>query len=95
MISGGTVTATGGYGAAAIGSGRSKDDVTATCGNITISGGTVVATAGAEAAAIGAGAGSSCGSITITKGVKSVTATGGIKGSGTVTIEEGANVIQK
>ena len=95
VISGGTVTATGGYGAAGIGSGRSKDGVTATCGNITISGGTVTATAGAEASAIGAGAGSSCGSITITKGVKSVTATGGIKGSGTVTIEEGANVIQK
>ena len=95
VISGGTVTATGGYGAAGIGSGRSKDDVVAQCGNITISGGTVVATAGAEAAAIGAGAGSQTGNITITKGVKSVTATGGIKGSGTVTIEEGANVIQK
>ena len=95
VISGGTVTATGGYGAAAIGSGRTNNNSTATCGNITISGGTVVATAGAEAAAIGAGAGSQTGNITITKGVKSVTATGGIKGSGTVTIEEGANVIQK
>lgn len=94
VISGGTVTATGGKNAAGIGSGASGGQDISTCGNITISGGTVTATAGAEASAIGAGAGSQTGNITITKGVKSVTATGGIKGSGTVTIEEGANVIQ-
>ena len=101
-IQGGVITATGGEGCAGIGAGGNLyielDPVTSFgvyCGNILISGGTVTAQGGESAAGIGAGTGSQTGNITITKGVKSVTATGGIKGTGTVTIEEGANVIQK
>ena len=81
-ISGGTVTATGGYRAAGIGGGR-RGTVTSICGNITISGGTITATGGEDAAGIGGGRGngnttySSCGTITITSGVTSVTATKG------------------
>lgn len=71
-ITGGIVTATGGNGAAGIGSGKFGS-----CGNITISGGTVVATAGSFSAGIGCGHCGTCGDITITKGedVVSVTAT--------------------
>ena len=108
-ISGGTVTATGGEYAAGIGGGK-RFNVTGSCGNITISGGTITATGGEAAAGIGGGRGnnnsqkSSCGTIEITSGVTSVTAT---KGSGTdnnsigagsfgtcgaVTIAAGANV---
>ena len=72
-ISGGTVTATGGEAAAGIGCGAG-----ASCGNITISGGTVTATGGGSAAGIGCGAVAyACGTITITSGVTSVTATKG------------------
>ena len=87
VISGGTITATGGEGAAGIGSGQSYDE-NASCGNITISGGTITATGGEGAAGIGSGQGyttpgsyrpSTCGTVTITSGVTSVTAT---KGSG-------------
>ena len=86
-ISGGTVTATGGDRAAGIGGGRRGNSGTnggydsGSCGNITISGGTVTATGGDGAAGIGGGRGynnsykSSCGTITITSGVTSVTAT--------------------
>lgn len=75
-ISGGAVTATGGLNAAGIGSGYSGDsNGSATCGNITISGGTVSATGGQYGAGIGSGKFSSCGAITITTGVTSVTAT--------------------
>ena len=117
-ISGGTVTATGGDRAAGIGGGRrgssgTKDEYdTGSCGNITISGGTITATGGEDAAGIGGGRGnnnvmkSSCGTIEITSGVTSVTAT---KGSdyaqsigagrfgtcGDVTIEDGDKVTQK
>ncbi len=70
VIEGGSITATGGEGAAAIGSGQNSG-----CGNITISGGTVVANGGAEAAGIGPGNCASCGNITITDTVTSVTAT--------------------
>lgn len=77
--SGGTITATGGNKAAGIGSGFEG-----TCGNITISGGIVEATGGSEGNQYGAGIGSgaSCSidntiSITITSGVKKVTATRG------------------
>ena len=87
VISGGTITATGGNGGAGIGSGQSVDG-NASCGNITISGGTITATGGEGAAGIGSGQGnttpgvnrpSTCGAITITSGVTKVTAT---KGSG-------------
>ena len=69
-ISGGTVTANGGSGATGIGSGY-----IATCGTITISGGTVTATGGKNAAGIGLAESScTCGDITITDEVISVTA---------------------
>jgi hypothetical protein len=100
-IEGGVITAQGGNSGAGIGS----DCSPATCGDIIISGGTVEATGGYYAAGIGTGNGASCGSITITDGVTSVTATkgnyadysigAGSDGScGTVTIEPGANVTQ-
>lgn len=74
VIESGSITATGGNGAAGIGSGYGTS-----CGNITISGGTVKATGGNNAAGIGTGGGdSSCGSITITNGVKEVIAKKGI-----------------
>ena len=70
VIESGSITATGGNNAAGIGSGYSNS-----CGNILISGGTVKATGGNKAAGIGTGDGnSSCGSITITNGVKEVIA---------------------
>ena len=74
-IKGGTITATGGQYGAGIGGGRN-----ASCGNIEISGGTIMATGGDNAAGIGGGyQNKTCGTITITSGVTSVTAT---KGSG-------------
>ena len=73
-ISGGTVTATGGSDAAGIGSGYGYY---ASCDAITISGGTVTATGSEWAAGIGSGDEASCGDITITTGVTSVTATKG------------------
>ena len=99
-ISGGTVTAKGGIEAAGIGTGDG------TCGSITISGGTVTATGGDEAAGIGTGNYGSCGNITITDGVTSVTATkgfdavnsigAGYHGScGTVTIGGNVGAISK
>ena len=70
VIESGSITATGGNYAAGIGSGYNSS-----CGNILISGGTVKATGGNNAAGIGTGDGdSSCGSITITNGVKEVIA---------------------
>lgn len=109
-ISGGTVTATGGVRAAGIGGGR-RGTGTSECGDIYISGGTITATGGEDAAGIGGGRGngnatySSCGTITITSGVTSVTATKGSDDAqsigagkfgtcGAVTIEDGANVTQ-
>jgi uncharacterized repeat protein (TIGR02543 family) len=47
------------------------------CGNIVIEGGTIIATGGEGAAGIGSGKNASCGNITITDGVTSVTATAG------------------
>ena len=99
-ITSGTITATGGDYAAGIGGGCY--DI---CGNIRIEGGTVEATGGTSAAGIGGGYNNyTCGTITITSGVTSVTAT---KGSGansigsgrggtaiTVSIAAGANVTQ-
>lgn len=66
-ITGGNITATGGDSAAGIGASGS-------CGNILIEGGTVTATGGTNAAGIGSGSSSSCGNVTITTGVTSVTA---------------------
>ena len=77
IISGGTVTATGGGLAAGIGSGGNG----CSCGTITISGGTVTATGGNYAAGIGSGyKESSCVAITISGGT--VTATGGQNAAG-------------
>lgn len=101
-ITGGTVTATGGVGtdtggeegAAGIGSG-----FYGLVGDITLSGGTITAVAGGTwSKGIGAGGGGNCSNITITKGVTSVTVTGDIGGDnrvGTITIEDGANVIRQ
>ena len=80
-ISGGNVTATGGHGAAGIGGGYAYN-YGVTCGAITISGGTVTAAGGDNAAGIGSGESYSgktntCGDITITADVTSVTATKG------------------
>ncbi len=78
-INGGNITATGGKYAAGIGSSHRNS-----CSHIIISGGTIHATGGNHAAGIGSGWGgnstgdfSSCGSISITNGVTSVTATKG------------------
>lgn len=78
----GTVTATGAYYGAGIGTGLSyqEDSETASneCGVITINGGTVTATGGERAAGIGTGNAdigiNTCGAITIAAGVISVTA---------------------
>ena len=100
VINGGNITATGGNYSTGIGSGEYGS-----CGNITISGGNIIARGGAYAAAIGLGRdGFSCGDITITIGVTSVTATKGENAdvsiatgdeydSGSIIIEDGANVI--
>ena len=78
-INGGNITATGGKYAAGIGSSHRNS-----CSHIIISGGTIHATGGEHAAGIGSGWGgtnqgdfSSCGLISITNGVTSVTATKG------------------
>jgi len=78
-ISGGTITAIGGQGGAGIGCGKGNegDESMTACGDISISGGTITATGGANAAGIGSGSYASCGNITITTGVTSVTATKG------------------
>lgn len=82
VITGGTIYANGGSHAAGIGSGFGSggENRISRCGNITISGGTIVATGGELSAGIGSGcadAGQShCGTVTITAGAKSVTATG-------------------
>ena len=69
-IEGGIITATGGQGAAGIGSANGG-----TCGDISISGGSVTATGGYQAACIGSGDwGGTCGNITISGGRVEVTA---------------------
>ena len=96
-IQGGTITATGGTGAAGIGAATRSS-----CGNITISGGTITATGGEYAAGIGSGSydyweidNSSCGNITISGAHVTATKGGGSPNSigkgngascGTVTI---------
>lgn len=83
VITGGTITATGGYGAAGIGCGFNKTHLL-TCGNISISGGIITATGGFGGAGIGSGMAWSydnkCGNISITAGT--ITATGGTAGAG-------------
>lgn len=81
IIEGGTITATGGNGAAGIGGhGRTS------FGDITITGGTITASSSGSAAGIGSGGQSGsksngrCGNITITGGT--ITATGGANGAG-------------
>ena len=77
----GTVKAYGGPDAAGIGSGYGARDNDNRCGNILISKGTVEATGGEDGAGIGTGrtslGNSECGTVTITDGVTSVTATRG------------------
>ena len=77
----GTVKAYGGPNAAGIGSGYGARDNDNRCGNILISKGTVEATGGEDGAGIGTGrtglGNSECGTISITDGVTSVTATRG------------------
>ena len=73
VIKGGVITATGGEGAAGIGSARGGR-----CYNITISGGTVTAIGGLDAAGIGTGESGECNYIHITKDVNKVIA---VKGS--------------
>ena len=73
VITGGTITAKGGYFSAGIGSGYE-----AACKGIEITGGTITATGGDDAAAIGCGFRGTCtGGITITDGVTKLTATRG------------------
>lgn len=69
------VTATGGQQAAGIGTGQGESSAKTQCGDIRIEGGTVIATGGEAAAAIGSSWKSTCGTITITDGITSVTAT--------------------
>lgn len=69
------VTATGGQQAAGIGTGKGDSSAMTQCGDIRIEGGTVTATGGLAAAAIGSSWYSQCGTITITDGITSVTAT--------------------
>ena len=91
-IEGGTITATGGQGAAGIGGGMGSH-----CGNIYISGGTITATGGLKAAGIGGGHfdlwhvnDAYCGNITITSGVNRVTATKGFNTEDSVSIGYGS-----
>ena len=77
IISGGTVTATGGQYGAGIGSGSSYNSGHSSCGEITISGGTVEANGGQFGAGIGSGLFGKFASISITDGITSVTATAG------------------
>ena len=74
-ITGGTVTATGGWGGAGIGGGECYNGE-----NITITGGTVTARGGDGGAGIGGGDGGAAENITITGGT--VTAAGGYYGAG-------------
>ena len=67
----GDITASGGSYAAGIGGGGGENG---TCGNILIEGGSITANAGSYASGIGGGRFGSCGTVTITDGVTSVSA---------------------
>ena len=83
IINGGTIIATAGDDAAAIGS-----NYNSTCGNITINGGHITANAGKNSAAIGGGSNAGqCGDITITGGT--VIANGSDEDLGSVGIGSG------
>ena len=84
---GGSLTATCGIWAAAIGSGRDS-----TCGDIIIIGGSVTATGGNSAAAIGAGLVGHCGNVTIGSGVIRVTANINAANPGPYSIGKGYSV---
>lgn len=105
-INGGTITATGGDYTAGIGSGSGQvlsGELEGSCGTITINGGIINATGGYNGAGIGSGYNSKYGSIVISDGISSLTATPGIeaqapigkgmndRGSGTVTVDGVAN----
>ena len=99
IINGGTIDAIGGWGAAGIGTGYAQQRSNL-CGNITINGGKITTTGGQEATGIGTGraygnsttSGSqTCGNITISAGVTSVTATKGTYG--TNSIGKGINAV--
>ena len=83
VIQGGIINAWGGDKSAGIGGGYGSNNASSSvaCGDITISGGTINATGGSYSPGIGSGNGEghegTCGNITITKGVTSVTATKG------------------
>ena len=77
VINGGTITATGGDGAAGIGGGLSDGVPCAECGDITINGGTVTATGGHRAAGIGGGYAGGCSNIVVGTGISQVVATCG------------------
>jgi len=76
----GSLIATGGYGAAAIGSGYIEGNSGHITGNITIAGGNLTLNGGTLGAGIGGGYAASVGNITITGGV--ITTTGGAHGTG-------------
>ena len=79
-INGGTITATGGRYTAGIGSGAGQiieERIEGSCGTITINAGTIVATGGYNGAGIGSGYYSKYGSIVISDGISSITATPG------------------
>ena len=73
-INGGTIEVTGGYWAAGIGAGTTKDYDRKTGGTITINGGNIKATGGRASAGIGGGYSSSTGTITINGGTINATA---------------------
>ena len=83
IIKGGFIEATGGFGAAGIGSGTTDETSSEVvfCGNISIIGGTITATGGEGAAGIGGGLDANCGDITIYNTVTRVTATKGVDAS--------------
>ena len=79
-INGGTITATGGAYSTGIGSGSGRiieETIEGSCGTITINAGTIVATGGYNGAGIGSGYYSKYGSIVISDGISSITATPG------------------
>lgn len=95
----GTLTATGGYDGAGIGTGYQPGGSGIVPGAITVTGGTVTATGGPYAAGIGGGANQQGGAVTVSGGA--VTATGGTNGGagiggaddadgGTVTVSGGS-----
>lgn len=95
LITGGTITAQGGGGGAGIGGGQTS--YLGDCGDITITGGNVTAKGG-NSASIGHGNGTKSGNISITGGTITVSGRSSIaagNGGGSVTIGEGATIIER